>query len=751
MKFFYNLKMATKLVGGFAIVLILFVCVMVIYHLTVQSTTSNFQELMKVNVAIAADAADIKTLMKQCRIDEKNFLLTLNTKYLQELENDIKHLTLNAQNIVKKARKSDNSITAKKAEDISKYIDIYAKSFNELSNSYETRGLDVKSGLRGKFAKAADILVLEMAYVDVEDLYVQMLRIVQAQNEYWSDESGAYLSKLESLLADYQGVIKISTANEGMIKDTLKDVLETYHEALKKLKASETFESGNEYFKEMQSAIAEIDEVFTVTYLPNAKPMLLEIRGREKDYLLFGGSDYASKAQQAITNLFTAIEKSNISEDYKKNSSKYLSEYKKAFDNLIAEDTKIADLYTKMNDAVNSTEPIIEDLYTNAKTIAAKRTEDVIIKGALRSTIAMIIGFGAILLGFCLSFFITRMITVPITKAVAFSRQMSKGNFTKMLDINQKDEIGILAAALNEIVTNIGGMVKDITNDVAILSSSSIYLKDISLDMSQRANNTALKFNTVATATEEMSSNLNSIAAAIEETSSNLNTVAAATEENTVTIAEIAKNSDKARTISNEAVTQAQSTSVDIKRLEDAARDIGKVTETIADISGQTNLLALNATIEAARAGESGKGFAVVANEIKELANQTAAATKAISSQITSVQNTAENTIQGIEKITSIINQVNDIISAITLTIADQSTATQEISSNVAQGSQGIQEVAENVAQCSAVASEISSDIAGANHDAAQISENSCNLNGSAESLSQLAEKLKIMMEKFRI
>ncbi|MBF0377699.1 MAG: HAMP domain-containing protein [Desulfamplus sp.] len=751
MKLFYNLKTATKLVGGFGIVLLLFVCVMAIYHITVQSTSNNFQELMKVNVAIAAHSADIKTLMKQCRIDEKNFLSSLDKKYLKELEGNIKLLTQNAQNIVTKARNSQNSSTAKKAEDISKYIDTYSKAFNELSQSYEHRGLDVNSGLRGAFAKAADRVVLELAYIDVEDLYVQLLRIVQTQNRYWSEDDGEYINRLEELLKDYQDVIERSKANEDMIKDLLKDTLKTYAEALEKLKNAKDFESGSPYFKEMQSAIADIDEVFGITYLPNAKPLLLEIRSREKDYLLFGGQDYASKAHQAITNLFTAIEKSNISDDYKKNSFRYLTEYKKAFDNLILEDNKIAKLYEKMSDAVNNTEPLIDELYNSSKTIAADRTKDVMIKGAISSRIAMGIGFGAVLFGFCLSFFITRMITIPIKKAVEFSRQMSNGNFTRTLDINQKDEIGILASALNEIVINIGGMVKNISSDVNILSSSSTYLKDISLDMSQRANNTALKFNAVATATEEMSSNLTSIAAAIEETSANLNTVAAATEENTVTITEIAKNTDKARTISNQAVSQAQSTSVDIKKLEDAARDIGKVTETIADISGQTNLLALNATIEAARAGESGKGFAVVANEIKELANQTAAATKAISSQIASVQSTTENTIQGIEKITSIIAEINDIISAITQTIEDQSTATQEISSNVAQGSQGIQEIAENVAQCSSVASEISSDIAGVNQDASQISENSCNLNGKAESLSKLAETLKIMMEKFRV
>ncbi len=71
-----------------------------------------------------------------------------------------------------------------------------------------------------------------------------------------------------------------------------------------------------------------------------------------------------------------------------------------------------------------------------------------------------------------------------------------------------------------------------------------------------------------------------------------------------------------------------------MKDLGRAAQEIGQVTETITSISAQTNLLALNATIEAARAGAAGKGFAVVANEIKELAQQTAAATEDIKRKI---------------------------------------------------------------------------------------------------------------------
>lgn len=131
------------------------------------------------------------------------------------------------------------------------------------------------------------------------------------------------------------------------------------------------------------------------------------------------------------------------------------------------------------------------------------------------------------------------------------------------------------------------------------------------------------KANSVAAAAEKMSVNMDSVAAASEETSVNVNMVAAAVEEMFTTITEIASNTEKTKTITGTAVIQSQNASTQIYELGVAAQEVGKVTETITEISEQTNLLALNTIIEAACAGEAGKGFAVVANEIKDLAKQT--------------------------------------------------------------------------------------------------------------------------------
>ena len=366
----------------------------------------------------------------------------------------------------------------------------------------------------------------------------------------------------------------------------------------------------------------------------------------------------------------------------------------------------------------------------------------------MTAILGMIVGFvAALALGIYLSVSITR----PIQKGTAFAGKMAEGDFRETIDIDQKDEIGILAKALNNMVTSLGRMIRDITAGVDTLSSSSTELSAISHQMSSGAKQTSEKANTVSTAAEEMSANMSSVAAATEQASTNVNMVATASEQMTATISEIAQNTEKAANITEKAVLEAKSASETVDELGKAAREIGKVTESITEISEQTNLLALNATIEAARAGDAGRGFAVVANEIKELAKQAAGATDEIKRKIEGIQNSTDGTVKQIDQISRVINEVNEIVSIIATAVEEQSVTTRDIAGNVAQAAQGIQEVTENVAQSSTVAAEIARDIAGVNDAAQEMSNSSSQVNLSAEGLSRLAEQLKSMADRFKV
>ncbi|MDC7988184.1 methyl-accepting chemotaxis protein, partial [Rhodoplanes sp. TEM] len=130
-----------------------------------------------------------------------------------------------------------------------------------------------------------------------------------------------------------------------------------------------------------------------------------------------------------------------------------------------------------------------------------------------------------------------------------------------------------------------------------------------------------------------------------DEAAQNVQTVAAASEELSSSIDEISRQVSHAATVAKRAVTETQETDATVQGLTDAAHRIGEIVSLITAIASQTNLLALNATIEAARAGEAGKGFAVVASEVKNLAGQTAKATEDISSQVGAIQEVADQAL----------------------------------------------------------------------------------------------------------
>jgi len=365
--------------------------------------------------------------------------------------------------------------------------------------------------------------------------------------------------------------------------------------------------------------------------------------------------------------------------------------------------------------------------------------------------VSMAIGTLAMLLLMIVIFFIVNSITGPIKKGVEFAEKMAKGDFSQVLEIKQNDEIGKLGTALNNMTSNLGQMIREISSGVATLSSSSTDLAAISDQMSHGANETSEKSGAVAAAAEEMSTSMTSIAAAMEQASINISMVATASEEMTSTINEVAKNTESSRTIAATAVSQAKRASDKITELGDAALEIGKVTQTITEISDQTNLLALNATIEAARAGEAGKGFAVVAAEIKELAGLTAKATNEIRGKIAGIQQATSLSIESITSITKIINDINDIVSTTASAVEEQAVTTQEITENVAQASQGLAEINQNIAQSSRVAEEITTEIAGVSRESMEMTNSSSIISLNAGELLKLAQELKRMVENFKV
>jgi len=409
--------------------------------------------------------------------------------------------------------------------------------------------------------------------------------------------------------------------------------------------------------------------------------------------------------------------------------------------------TLLLPLYEKHRAAIEEVVTIADGSLKKDETeVAAMVSSRGVILGVLGATVLL-----AMLLSAGFVNHVTANIIRRLGRAGEFASAMAKGDMSQELEKGPGDEVGRLIEALNEMKNSIRRIVGDILGSARTLDAASAGLSKLSSQTADSAKNMLDKAATVAASAEESSTNTESVAASISGTSRNLESVAAATQQMSHTVGDIASNSARARTISDEASQQSQAIYTTMQQLGQAASDIGKVTETIRSIAAQTSLLALNATIEAARAGAAGKGFAVVASEVKELSQQAAAATEDIKSKVSSVQTSAGGAIADIEKVSAVVKEVNEIVTGIASAVEEQSSATKEVAGNIAQASTAVQETNHRVTETATVSRSIAKDVASVHVSVMEILEGGEQVKTHAEELATLAKQLNSSVGQFTL
>jgi len=265
---------------------------------------------------------------------------------------------------------------------------------------------------------------------------------------------------------------------------------------------------------------------------------------------------------------------------------------------------------------------------------------------------------------------VSRNITKALNKGVAFAGKVADGDLTATIELDQKDEVGILALALNRMVIKLRSIVESVDVSSDNIASASQQVSSGSQQLSQGASEQASSTEEVSSSMEEMVSNI---------------------QQNTDNAQQTEKISIEASSGMEQVATAAQESLNSIRQIADKI-------SVVNDIAFQTNILALNAAVEAARAGEHGRGFAVVAAEVRKLAERSKVAADEI-------VNLSKNSLKVTEEAGGLMGKIIPEIGKTAKLVQEISAASLEQNSGADQVNNAIQQL-NQVTQQNAAASE---------------------------------------------
>lgn len=391
---------------------------------------------------------------------------------------------------------------------------------------------------------------------------------------------------------------------------------------------------------------------------------------------------------------------------------------------------------------------------------------------AMKKTIYQLVIFITILVILLAAFaiFIGNKIANPIIHITDEIERMATGDFSNKetrakAAIKNKSEIGQMVVAETTLQANIRGLMENINDTIAFVSSESQELMKIS-------NQAADASEMVAENCTEVAGNCNNQMDVVNSANSEVGMLVNKVSEFLETLAlfqsEIEHTNDAAatgRTDILDVVNQmntiesaVKDTSSVIMALEEQLGKIGSIVNTISEIANQTNLLSLNASIEAARAGEAGRGFAVVASEISNLADESNDATAQIAEMITSIQESSKEAVSAMEKGlesvaqgTKVVNHSGETFKLIVERITDiskQAEVMQGIVQELSDGTDNVKNYFGGIDHMSCNVADATSNVSAASQEQAASAQE---IYAASQRLTKKIEELNDIIHKFKI
>lgn len=331
----------------------------------------------------------------------------------------------------------------------------------------------------------------------------------------------------------------------------------------------------------------------------------------------------------------------------------------------------------------------------------------------------------------------TSSVTQPLTELVESLERMRRGDFTRRLDMQRRDEFGVLADGLNRLADDLSVLVGQVQR-------SGIQVNSTATEIAATARQQQSTANEIAATTAQIGATSKQISATSRELVKTMSEVNDVAEETGHLAGSGLSAITGMETTLRQIMDAAGSINAKLTVLNEKTGNINSVVTTITKVADQTNLLSLNAAIEAEKAGEYGVGFAVVAMEIRRLADQTAVATYDIERMVKEMQSAVSAGVMGMDKFSEELRQGVDEIRQVSTQLAQIIHQVQALTprfQTVNEGMQsqttGAQQISDTLTQLSDAAHQTAESLRQSNHAIEQ-------LNNAARSLQNSVTRFKL-------
>jgi len=257
-----------------------------------------------------------------------------------------------------------------------------------------------------------------------------------------------------------------------------------------------------------------------------------------------------------------------------------------------------------------------DELETNTQA-AIKRK--LILNAAISVLIFMII-LAALLI-------ISRSVTGPILKGVAFAEAVAAGDLTRTLEVNSNDELGDLASALNKMVTSLQQMVGRIRSNATRLASAATEILSSSDQLAKTAHNQAF-------AAEQTSGTMLEMAASIQNVAGNAQALAGNVNEVSATIAQLGASSEQMAKSSETMATSVSETSATIEQMTVSIDKVAKNAEDLASSVTETSSTVEQMTVSIDQVAGNSQELQQVVAETASIVEQMAVSIKQVAKNV---------------------------------------------------------------------------------------------------------------------